>query len=172
MFRMTLSAFAAGCFLLLGSSVLAQTGPPRHPPQPKILGPAKWVPSTQEVFAAYWTLEPGWSTQLEMRNNVRSHELTVTPILRASTGEETALAAVTIAPHHVVSVDLRTAALNSGIVGHTGSFGFVAFRFEGLSAANLFAAAIVRREGRPIDFHFDALPAGPKDTSGGMEGMW
>jgi len=115
-------------------------------------------------------LEPGWSTTLEMRNNVIYHQLTVTPVLRATNGQETALAPITIAPQHVVSLNLRrSAAANRA---NLGSFGSVAFRFEGLSADNLFAATIVRREGAPIDFHFDGEHGGPGYNSGGIEGMW
>jgi hypothetical protein len=49
-----------------------------------------------------------------------------------------------------------------------GSFGSVVFRFVGTGAANGFAAALVRREGHPIDFHFDADDRG----SSAFEGMW
>jgi hypothetical protein len=62
-----------------------------------VVGPAKWNPSPQSVSAAYWTLERGWNTDLEMRNNLRSRELTITPVLRAATGQELSLAPVTVA---------------------------------------------------------------------------
>lgn len=26
-------------------------------------------PSAQEIYAAYWTMEPGWHTEIELRNN-------------------------------------------------------------------------------------------------------
>jgi hypothetical protein len=48
----------------------------------------------------------------------------------------------------------------------------VVFRFDGLYPDNLFAATIVRREGEPIDFHFDGQENGPNYNSGGIEGMW
>lgn len=110
MVRTAFQAVAAFLLVLCSSLLNAQSGPPQHPPRPKYVGPAKWNPSAQEVSVAYWTLEPGWSTVLEMRNNVTHHDLTVTPVLRASTGQETPLAPVTITPQHVVSLDLRTAA--------------------------------------------------------------
>jgi len=75
-----------------------------------LVGPTKWNPSSQSVSTAYWTLEPGWNTDLEMRNNLRSRELTITPVLRAATGEELSLAPVTVAPQHVVSLNLRSLA--------------------------------------------------------------
>jgi hypothetical protein len=139
-----------------------------------VLGPAKWNPSPQEVSATYFSLESGWNTDLEMRNNLRRRELTITPVLRAASGQELSLTPVTIAPQHVVSLDLRTLAqADPKIVDNFGSFGSVAFRFNGLDAANLFAAAMVRRDGQPFDFHFDADDAGSVIyTSGGLEGVW
>jgi len=174
MFSSSYRAISATSFILLCSSLLgAQSAPPLHPPNPKVLGPAKWNPSPQEVSAAYWTLEPGWSTTLEMRNNVIHHDLTVTPVIRASTGQETPLAPVTIAPQHVIALDLRTAVTAANrTLSQLGPFGSVVFRFDGLYPDNLFGATIVRREGEPIDFHFDGQAAGSSYTSGGIEGMW
>jgi hypothetical protein len=166
---------AAASFLFLFSSVLcAQSGPPQHPARQKMVGPVKWEPSPQEVSAAYWTLEPGWNTDVEMRNNLKFRELTITPVLRAASGQEVSLAPVTVAAQHVISLDLRSLAQSQPqILNSTGSFGSVVFRFSGLDPANLFAATIVRREGQPIDFHFDADEAGsPLYTTDGIEGMW
>jgi hypothetical protein len=168
------SRAAAASFLFLFSALLcAQTGPP-HPQRIKVVGPAKWDPSPQEVSAAYWTLEPGWNTDVEMRNNLAFRDLTITPVLRAASGQEVSLAPVTVAAQHVISLDLRNLTQSQPqILNSAGSFGSVAFRFSGLDSANLFAATIVRREGQPIDFHFDADDAGtPLYTTGGLEGMW
>ncbi len=175
MVRTALHATAAACLLFFCWSFLsAQNAPPQHPPRPKLLGPAKWDPSPQEVSAAYWTLEPGWNTDLEMRNNLHSRELTITPVLRNAAGQELSLAPVTVAAQHVVSIDLRNLAqTDPKILNYFGSFGSVAFRFNGLDSGNLFGATIVRHEGQPIDFHFDADEAGTPDyRMGGIEGMW
>jgi hypothetical protein len=174
MVRKGLLALSIASLLLLCSSLLcAQSAPPAHPPRPKLVGPAKWNPSPQSVSTAYWTLEPGWNTDLEMRNNLRTRELTITPVLRTAAGEELSLAPVTVAPQHVVSLNLRNLAkANPNILTYLGSFGSAVFRFDGLYADNLFAATIVRREGAPIDFHFDGQQSGPNYNSGGIEGMW
>jgi hypothetical protein len=106
-------------------------------------------------------LEAGWNTDVEMRNNLTSRELTVTPVLRSASGQEVALAPVTVAAQHVISLDLRNLAQSQPqILNDAGSFGSVAFRFSGLNPSNLFAATVVRREGQPIDFHFDADQGG------------
>lgn len=178
MVRTASRATDAACLLLLlllcSSFLCAQSAPPQHPPRPKQLGPAEWKPSPQSVPTAYWTLEPGWNTDLEMRNNLRSRELRITPVLRAATGQELSLAPVRIAPQHVVSLDLLNLAQSDPkVLEYLGSFGSAAFRFSGLDAANLFAASLVRREGKPIDFHFDADDAGtPIYKSDGIEGIW
>jgi len=174
MFYSAVRALVVAASLLLCSlSVLAQNKPPVHPPRPKLVGPAKWNPSAQEISAPYWVLEPGWSTVLEMRNNLVQHGLTVTPVLRTGGGQEVSLPPVTLAPQHVVSLDLRTVEqVTSGMLERMGSFGSVAFRFDGLSAENLFAASLVRREGQPIDFHFDADDSYANYLSAGIEGVW
>ena len=173
MARTAFQAVAASLLLLCSSLVCAQSEPPQHPPRPKVVGPAKWTPAPQEVSVAYWTLEPGWNTNLEMRNNLRSRELTITPVLRAATGQELSLAPVTVAAQHVVALDLRKLAqVDPKILTYLGSFGSAVFRFDGLYPDNLFAASIVRREGEPIDFHFDGQENGPTYNSGGIEGMW
>ena len=36
----------------------------------------------QELFASYWTSEPGWDTEFQLKNNLSSGSLAVTPVLR------------------------------------------------------------------------------------------
>jgi hypothetical protein len=54
-----------------------------------------------EQFIAYWTTEPGWRSELQLKNNGVGHDLTVTPVLRTPDGAETGLAPVTIKPQEV-----------------------------------------------------------------------
>jgi hypothetical protein len=57
------------------------------------------APKPQEVFAPYWSSEPGWETELQLKNNLRATPLTVTPVLRLAQGEEITLNPVTIPPN-------------------------------------------------------------------------
>ena len=84
------------------------------------------------------------------------------------------MAAVTLAPDQSVSVDLRDAVTQSHpeLVGHLGSYGSILFRFNGFATANMFAAAMVKRDGGPIDFHFDGREVNSELNSGGVEGIW
>lgn len=51
---------------------------------------AQPVPKPQESYAPYWTSEPGWTTELQLKNNLFSAPLTVTPVLRTVSGKEIA----------------------------------------------------------------------------------
>ena len=45
-----------------------------------------------EQVIAYWTTETGWKSELQLRNNRLSGDLTVTPVLRQADGSATPLA--------------------------------------------------------------------------------
>ncbi len=78
LFAVTLSLGGAFCIST------AQNRP--DPPKPRPPQPAKWEPKPQQVFVPYWTLEPGWNTTLEIRNNVAQREISVQPVLRTAAG--------------------------------------------------------------------------------------
>src|SRR6266436_1380899 len=46
------------------------------------------TPTEHELVVPFWTLEPGWGTQLEVRNNLAHGVFEVTPVLRMSGGSE------------------------------------------------------------------------------------
>lgn len=50
--------------------------PTRKPPDSKTLHI-----TPQKMFAPYWTIEPGWHSEIQLRNNLISSPLTVTPVL-------------------------------------------------------------------------------------------
>lgn len=135
--------------------------------QPKLVKPgtrvalAEWKPTQQEVSTSYWSLEPGWNTELEIRNNLAERQLTVTPVLRTAAGREIALPDVVLASEEVTSINLQQAVAQVApeLVNRMGSFGSAAVRFSGLNERNVFAATMVYREGHPIDFHFDGYDA-------------
>ena len=54
-------------FFLACLAVFSQSQ--EKPRQPHVPYPADWEPKAQELFLPYWTVEPGWSTELEVRNN-------------------------------------------------------------------------------------------------------
>jgi hypothetical protein len=59
-----------------------------------------------EQFVSYWTTEPGWHSELQLRNNLPDQDLSVLPILRTADGAETNLPAVIVKPAEVKSIDI------------------------------------------------------------------
>jgi hypothetical protein len=170
------------CFLLrvllVTVSVYAGTAFAQSPNGPRVETP---VPASVvahfsqlkdfEQHAVYWTAEPGWRTELQLRNNLLARDLTVTPALRTADGQETILAPVTIKPNDVVSVDLSQELVKQApkLVGEYGS---VILRYRAPVVRALYAAVMIMMEGRPIEFHLD--PFFPQDgwQQGSQESIW
>ncbi len=137
---------------------------PQHPVPPP-------APTAQEQFLVYWTTESGWSTELLLRNNLESSQLTVTPALRTPDGVETLLPSQTIAPGDVLSLDLYEILLKVA-PQLVGAWGSLVVRYSSVTNGALYASAMVRADGRPIAFHLDAFGRGSKYEVGSREGIW
>jgi len=157
--------------IFVGASLAAQSPPPRpvHPPHP-----AKWEPKPQQVLVSYWTVEPNWTTQLEIRNNVAWRDVTITPVLKTGAGREIPLKPVTVAPEEVATVDVREALAIAApeLVDRPDSFGSTVYRFEADSDSNIFVANMVQRTGTPIGFHFDEEWTDASQATGSQESIW
>ena len=138
-------------------------------------GPRTRLKSDHVLVAPYWTVEAGWSTELEVRNNLGQDDLIVTPALRTFDGMEIQLGPITIPSDQVRSVNLADAIqaanpkLSSGV---NYSFGSLTLRYNSISTQNVYAAVVVHHEGYPINFHFDALPVDSNFASGSSETIW
>ena len=140
--------FVAVTLCLTASPIMhAQSQQPIHYGRTKRLGPVKWEPKAQEIAASYWTLEPGWSTELEVRNNLFQRSVTVTPALRTAAGREILLSSLTLDSEQSIMIDLgkAVAQIDPSVPGQSGSFGSVAVKFDGLDGANVFAGGWRRR---------------------------
>ncbi len=132
----------------------------------------------QEVFAPYWTSEPGWDTELQLKNNLSAGPLTVMPVLRLASGEEIPLDPVTIASNVSVSVWVNEGLLKHApsVLNAPGSYGSVVFRFTSLNAMNLYATAVPSMQGEPIAFPVRARPVAVASVDSGkpgsLEGIW
>jgi hypothetical protein len=126
----------------------------------------------QQQHLAYWTSETGWSSELQLRNNAASRELTVTPVLRLPSGAETSLAPVTIKPQEVRSVDLSYAIFAAAAPQLIGTYGSAVLRFRSPSSGSLYAAIMVRRAGHAVAFHIDATGEAIDVQKGSREGIW
>lgn len=140
------SAFAAALLLFLLSGTFSYAGQP--------------APKAQEQFAPYWTSEPGWATELQLRSNLPSKPLTVTPVLRVASGREIPLDATTIPPNSSTSVWVNEGLLAhaSDLLNQPGSYGSVVFRFTSPGALNLHATVVVAMQGEPASIPMSAYP--------------
>src|SRR5579859_2057164 len=145
---------------------------------PRLLAKAKETtkkqPAPHELMAPYWCAEPGWHTQFQLRNNLLTSNLTVTPVLRLATGQEFTLSQVTIPAGTVTTVDVLTE-LNKvapQLVHQPGAYGSVSFQYSSISTANLYAVAMVHMDGQPIGYHIDSASIGKKSIGGAREGIW
>ena len=100
---LSLAALTAILSTASGQTPLSPPKPRQHPTPPPP------PPTDQEQSVAYWTTETGWTSELQLRNNAVGQDLTVTPVLRLADGAETSLAAVTIKPQEVKSINLDAA---------------------------------------------------------------
>ncbi len=164
--------FIAVSLILVASSLLTAQSSTSKQVSP--INPSRQIQKAQEVFAAYWTSEPGWDTELQMKNSLSTAPLTVTPVLRLASGEEILLDPVTIASNVSVS-----AWVNEGLLRHApnllnapGSYGSVVFRFTSLNAMNLHAIAVSSMQGEPIAFAVKAHGVLGASLPGSLEGVW
>lgn len=127
-----------------------------------------------ELFAAYWTNEPGWDTELQIRNDFQSGPITVTPYLRLASGHEIALPAETVKPAQVVSINVSEALSSAApdMANTTQAWGSVAFRYTSQTLRNIYAAVVIHSLSHPIMFHMDALPEAKGFKAGSREGVW
>jgi hypothetical protein len=158
-------------FLFISSSVIGQQPPTPPPPHERPIPPQPPAVDQQQAVA-YWTTETGWNSELQLRNNALSQDLTVTPVLRLADGAETSLASVTIKPQEVKSIDIAAAISAAGAPNLVGTYGSVVLRYSSPSERVLYAAMMVRRIGYPIAFHIDAMGESPDFQAGSREGIW
>ncbi|HEY6413786.1 MAG TPA: hypothetical protein VIX42_08865 [Edaphobacter sp.] len=129
------------------------------------------VPQDYEQFIPYWITEGNWHSELQLRNNLRTAELTVTPSLRAADGSEFALPAVTIKPEEVQSVDINNA-LPLLTPQFTATYGSVVLRYHAQGLLNLYAAVMAHDMGHPLAFHIDGINEVENYDQVSREGIW
>jgi len=136
-------------------------------------GDSRWtIPAVdQEQVVSYWTIEGGWSSELQLRNNIAGKDLVVTPVLRSASGEEASLPPISIRPDEVKAVDIRSA-IETYAPGFSGTYGSVALRYHSIAFHNLYAAMMVHDTGHPIAFHIDAIGHIEEFEGASREGIW
>jgi hypothetical protein len=129
------------------------------------------APQRQEQFAAYWTAEPGWHTEVQLRNNRANQPLSVIPVVRTANGDEYSLPAIVLEPNEVKSLDLGDL-LASNAPQLVGAYGSLVFKYNSPFLRNLYAVAMVHDAGYPVEFHLDGESQDNKWKAGSREGIW
>ena len=123
------SAFALGQSATPATSEEASKVSKRHAE----IAAARKIPSRDfEQIVPYWTTEGGWHTELQLRNNLTSDSLKVTPVLRSANGTDTPLNDVTVLPGEVKTIDLHRALMeiNSSLGSQADAFGSILLRYR------------------------------------------
>jgi hypothetical protein len=127
----------------------------------------------QEVFAPFWSVQPGWQTELMIGNNTGS-KITVVPVLRSRAGVETKLEPIEMAPNdgQMISVADVLSRVAPRILSEPDAYGSVVFRYAARTVGNVYASVLLKRTGSPIEFHFDAAQTMPDFESGAYQSIW
>ncbi len=156
MFARGRALFAIVAFCFLCAVTLTSQVPPNQVEQ-----------GAFEQLIAYWTTEPGWVTELQLKNNQASGTIVVTPTLRTWEGQERSLPAVSLEPREVKSIDVSAAAAQTAV-----SYGSIVLRYRSQAERSIFAAAMIFEPGHPIAFHIDATGEDQSRVAGSREGIW
>jgi hypothetical protein len=163
-FSLLLCAVVGATLLVQGQQPASLKNLPKDP-----------MPSdSQQLFGQWWTLQPGWHTELEIRNNEKGRAIEVEPVLRTASGVEIGLPKVSVAPDQIARTDLHEAlaTVAPNLADRTDSFGSIVFRFKGASWASVYASLMIHRDNKPISFHFDALPVNNPSGTTTRESIW
>jgi hypothetical protein len=133
------------------------------------------LPNTaHELAISYWTVEAGWSSQLEVGSNLAEGNVEVSPILYTAGHQRFELPAITLAPGQLRTLDVAdalAAASNRHLSGPD-LYGSLVLHFNSIGARNIYAAVLVQKPGHPMNFHFDAFITLAKSPPGRFESVW
>jgi len=133
-----------------------------------------------EQFVGYFTVESGWRTDLQLRNNLseegdvppKYQALTVTPFARFANGQTVQLADVTIGAGNVMSVDVESAIRAKMARVPKIKYGSLLLRYHSFGFNNIYAVAMIHDHGYPIAFHVDGSGVAKRMEKGSREGIW
>lgn len=127
-----------------------------------------------EQIAPYWTTEPGWHTDLQLRNALATSSLTVNAAVRTADGNEIALKPFMLLSNEAKTISIMDALMevHSGLAGQAEAYGSIVLRYNSKSMRNLFASVMVHVTGQPIMYHLDASAAATGWKAGNREGIW
>lgn len=150
--RILLSSFAFLCLLAL-SLLLAGGGP--------AAAQQEW--EEHGLWSPYWSVAPGFTSTLEMKNNRLAETLTVNVSLYFGNGEEYYLAPFQLNPRQTVVLNLNYVieSLPAPVRARAGNEGTAEVRFAAPNFSALMGSISVSHPERGIAWNFRLYPRGP-----------
>ena len=148
--KLSVAALLA-CFCLLGLMVLL----------PLAEGPRAEADTDEQVlWSPYWSVEPGYTSTLEMKNNRAVETLTVNVSLYFASGEEYYLEPLQVGPRQTVTVNLNLLydALPPAVAARATREGTLEVEFDAENHAALMGSVSVRNPERGIAWNFRLYP--------------
>jgi hypothetical protein len=142
---------------------------------PEAGGPRAETDATEyALWSPYWTLQPGFTSTLEMKNNLAEEGLTVHVWLYSAAGEEQYLQAVPLEPRQTAIVNLNSAidALPAPVAARLGKQGSAKITFTGHHPSNLMGAITVTNPERGIAWNFRLYPSFPELPVAPVRGLF
>lgn len=128
----------------------------------------------QKLWGAYWTVEPGFSSTLEMKNNRVHDTLTARVSLYSASGEEYYLHAITMAPRETVVVSINNVmeSLPPAIAARAGKNGTIELEFDGPNSSAIMGSVTVRNPEKKIAWNFFLYPSRPGLAYAPLQGVF
>lgn len=113
-----------------------------------------------KLWGTYWTVEPGFTSTLEMKNNRVGESLTARVSLYFLNGKEFELDSVVLGPRQTVVIDLNEVhkALPASIAARAGKEGTVEVEFVGPNPSAIMGSVSVTNPRRGIAWNFFLYP--------------
>jgi len=116
----------------------------------------------QTLWGVYWTVQPGFTSTLEMKNNRIGEAVVVRVSLYFASGEKCPLAPVVLGPRQVAVIDLNQVieTLPQPVAARASKEGTMEVAFDAENAAAVMGSVSVRNPERGIAWNFFLWPTG------------
>jgi hypothetical protein len=130
--------------------------------------------SAQALWAAYWTIEPGFTSTLEMKNNLVQSPLDITVSLYFANGEEYPLSPIAIGPRQTVVLDISSiiASLPPAVRARAGTQGTLEVDFNAPTPSALMGSISVANPALGTAWNFFLYAQRPDPTPLPLRGIF
>jgi hypothetical protein len=130
--------------------------------------------SAQALWAAYWTIEPGYTSTLEMKNNLVHSPLDLSVSLYFASGEEYPLSPISVGPRQTVVLDVSSiiASLPPAVRARAGTQGTLEVDFNAPTPSALMGSVSVANPAIGTAWNFFLYAQRPDPTPLPLRGVF